>query len=124
MKSDTLLGFYNVTNSDQPVKLAVTIGNNQNAISKLLLNDQVVTGSGRDGGFVRSFEKILGTNIELTGKKLQITTLVVNNGKDINRTCLFVSLTGGVNQYAQEMEHNSSEKGGVVKYTVSFKFCK
>ena len=72
MKSDTLLGFYNVTNSDQPVKLAVTIGNNQNAISKLLLNDQVVTGSGRDGGFVRSFEKILGTNIELTGKKLQM----------------------------------------------------
>jgi hypothetical protein len=122
MKSDTLTGCYQVTNSGQPVKLSITIGNGQNAISKLLLNDQVLTGPERDGSFVRSFESILGTNNELTGKKLQMTTLILNNKENIDRTSLILSLTGGITQYAQKLEQKVAEKGGVVKYMVSIKF--
>ena len=124
MKSDTLIDFYQVTYSGQPVKLTVTIGNGMNAISKLLLNSQVVQGSEVDGSFTRSFEKKLGTNEELAGQKLQMTTLVLNNGEDINRTSIIVSLTGGATQYAQKLEHDSSEMGVAVKFTVGIRFSK
>ena len=122
MKSDTLTGCYQVTNSVQPVKLTVTISNGQNAISKLMLNDQVLPGPESDGSFVRSFERILGTNNELIGKRLKMTTLVLNKKENIDRTSLIISLTGGVTVYAQKMEQKVPEKGGVVKYTVSIKF--
>jgi hypothetical protein len=124
MKSDTLTDFYQLNNSDQPIKLSITIGNGQNAISKLLLNNQVVQGPETDGSFLRGFEKKLGTNEELTGKKLQITTLILNNGEDINQTYLIVSLNGGLTQYSHKLEHKSSEMGVAVKYTVSIKFYK
>ncbi len=122
MKSDTLVDYYQVTNSGQPVKLTVTIGNCQNAISKILLNSHFLPGPENDESFFRSFEKIVGTNNELIGKKLQMTTLVLNNGEDINRTSLVVSLTGGVTQYSQKLEHEFSEMGVAVKYTVSIRF--
>lgn len=122
MKSDTLCDYYQVDDSDQPLKLAVDIGYGQNAVSKILIGKRMVPGPMSDGSFVRSFEKILGTNRELSGKSLQMTTLVLYNAKNPNGTSIVISLTGGITQYANKLETNIAEKGGVVKYSVRILF--
>ena len=123
MKSDKLNDFYQLSDTNQPVKLTVDICYGHNAVSKLLLNQHMVQGQERDGSFGRSFEKVLGTNAELKNKRLQLTTLVLHTLKSDDRTCIILSLTGGTEQYSRKLESVAPEIGGVVKYTVSIQFC-
>jgi len=123
MKSNTLIDFYQITDSDQPVKLTVDICYGHNAVSKLHLNQHMVQGPESDGSFVRNFEKVLGTNAELNNKRLQLTTLVLHTLKSEDHTCIILSLTGGTVQYSRKLESVAPEIGGVVKYTVSIRFC-
>jgi len=124
MITDTLADFYQINDTDQPIKLKVDVCFGQNSVSKILLNNQIISGPESDGCFVRSFEKILGTNKELEGKKLQMTTLVLNKDKNPDGTMLIISLTGGITQYAQKLETYPAENGGVEKYSIRIRFCK
>lgn len=124
MKTDTLIDFYKVTETDQPVTLTVNIGYDMKAVTKLTLNNQEVAGPESDGCFVRSFEKILGTNNVLNGKKLLMTTLILDTVENVAKTSLLIKLTGGVAQYAQKLETKPTAKGGVVRYSIGIHFRK
>lgn len=124
MKTDTIIDFYRVNNSDQPIKIKVNISYGQNAISKIVLDHQSLPGPKRNGSFLRSFEKILGTNKDLNGKKLQMTTFVLDTLKNTNGTSLTLSLIGGVSPYTETLGLDSLGKGEVVKYSTGFKFYK
>jgi len=124
MKTNSLVHFYKVNDSDHPVKLEVEVGHGQNSNSKILLNHLPVPGPGPEGSFVRSFELILGTNKELQGEELLMTTVVHDIMENTNMTSLTISLTGGVKPYTKTLEHSASKKGEVVTYSANIEFFK
>ena len=124
MTTDKLNDFYQVDEFDHPIKLAVNVGYEKNAISIVLLNNRIISGPESDGSFIKSFEKVLGPGNELNGKSLQLITFVLANEGKNYETSLMISLTGGPSLYAQKLETYSPETDGVVKYSVGIRFCK
>ena len=124
MNSTTLSDLYQVSNSDQPVKLKIEIGYGHNANTKLILDHTPVPGPGPEGSFVRSFETLLGANRDLFGKDLLMTTVVMVIPDLPKTTSLKIGISGGVSPYAETLESNETEEGGVVTYGVNIRFYK
>jgi hypothetical protein len=124
MFTDTLIDFYKVRDSNQPLKLAVKISNKVNADSTIMLSRQMIRGDGRDGSFAGSFELVLGMNKDLQGKELRLTTLVHDILSTIKTTTLTVSLDGGGGRYIRTLDVEPSENGGIITYSVSIRFYK
>lgn len=97
------------------VLLTVTIGQAQLGASLALLDQEELEG--------RAFNrKFLGTGDSLTGRTLQIITMVSDVRKQTNRTSVKYELTGGMTPLHFEAADNVDEEGDMVLYLATISF--
>lgn len=116
MSKTTIVDFYQVDQSDQPVVLNVIIGYAQNAVTTVKINSLNM------GDYERSFNLVLGNNKELVNKELFCFTTVHDINPDTNKTSVSVTLTGGVQPYEGNMDVSVSSNGGIASYTIHIGF--
>ncbi len=118
----TLVDFYQITKSDDPVTLEVIIGDAQNAVSTLRLGATKISSKDSGGDFTRSFKVELGKNSDLNNQTLNLTTIVHEISPSTTRTSVTIKLSGGKKKFESVMRTTVAAKGQVVNYFAQIGF--
>lgn len=103
---------YLLEDSDQPVKLTVLIGQNQQCTSRVLLDDVEIKVADE------SFQMELGTNKSLMEKELRIRSVLTDVQTDFDIVSQIVRLSGGEKKKVWTMEQDSENGESYIFTTV------
>ncbi|HEX4875687.1 MAG TPA: hypothetical protein VFV31_03390 [Chitinophagaceae bacterium] len=111
---------YFLNGTQNPVTLKIFIGDKGQSGDSVISLDNVIIGKNLKG----DIEMMVGTNQELAGKVLDITTTVLDLSRETNKTEVTVSLTGGIAEREYFLNEEVKNEGDLVPYSMIFRFKK
>jgi hypothetical protein len=115
--STSLVKNYGLIGNGSVVKIKIDIGFGQLGVTKINLGDNTIVDNTQG-----SFEKVVGIDTELKGKKLFCVTTVTDVRNETNNTSVDYLLTGGIKAYSNSLQESVNSQGEVLFYTSMFIF--